>query len=60
MRKPLIDKDCVSKLEAEHLNYFIRKQVESVGLYGDLLATLESEKDNKNACLVVDSKLNSL
>jgi len=45
---------------AEHLNYFIRKQVESVGLYGDLLATLESEKDNKNACLVVDSMLKSL
>ena len=45
---------------AEHLNFFIRAQVEAVGFYGDILATLESEKDNKNACLVVDSMLKSL
>lgn len=45
---------------AEHLNFFIKTQVEAVGFYGDILATLESEKDNKNACLVVDSMLKSL
>ena len=45
---------------AEHLNFYIKTQVEAVGFYGDILATLESEKDNKNACLVVDSMLKSL
>lgn len=45
---------------AEHLNFFIRAQVEAVGFYGDMLALLDSEKDNPNACLVVDAKLKEL
>ena len=45
---------------AVHLNQFIQLQVEAVGFYGDLLATMESEKDNKNVCMVIDHKLKKL
>lgn len=45
---------------AEHLNFFIRTQVEAVGFYGDMLALLENEKDNKNVCMIVDEKLKQL
>ena len=45
---------------AEHLNFYIKTQVEAVGFYGDMLSLMESEKDNKNICMIVDSKLKKL
>lgn len=45
---------------AEHLHFFIKTQVDAVGLYGDILATMESEKENKNICVVIDHKLKKL
>jgi ferritin len=45
---------------AEHLNFYIKTQVEAVGFYGDMLSLMESEKDNKNVCMIVDSKLKKL
>ena len=45
---------------AEHLHFFIKTQVEAVGFYGDMLALMENEKDNKNICMIVDQKLKKL
>jgi ferritin len=45
---------------AIHLQFFIDKQIEAVGFYGDLLATFESEKQNPNVSLVIDKKLEKL
>lgn len=45
---------------AEHLHFYIKTQVEAVGFYGDMLALLENEKDNKNICMIVDQKLKKL
>lgn len=42
---------------SEHLNFYLKTQVDAVGFYGDILAMFESEKDNKNICMVIDHKL---
>ncbi len=43
-----------------HLADFVKLQTEAVGFLGDILATMESEKDNKNVCMVIDQKLKEL
>lgn len=45
---------------AEHLHFYIKTQVEAVGFYGDMLSMMDSEKDNKNICMIVDEKLRKL
>ena len=45
---------------AVHLNQFIGFQLDAVSFYADILATMESEKDNKNVCMVIDHKLKKL
>lgn len=45
---------------AEHINFYLKTQVEHVGFYGDLIALMEDEKDNPNICMVVDDKLAKL
>ena len=42
---------------AEHLNFFIRTQVEAVGFYGDMLARLELVKDDSCGILLIDKEL---
>lgn len=44
----------------EHINFYLKTQVEHVGFYGDMLALMEDEKDNPNICMVVDKKLEKL
>lgn len=45
---------------AEHLNFYLKTQVDAVGFYGDILATMDSEKSNDNVCMVIDHKLKKL
>lgn len=45
---------------ASYLNEFLNIQREHVGFYGDFLALMEDEKDNKNICMIVDEKLEKL
>lgn len=43
-----------------HLADFVKFQTDAVGFLGDILATMESEKENKNVCMVIDHKLKKL
>lgn len=44
----------------QHLLFFLDTQITAVGFYGDLLATMESEKDNPNINMIIDKKLKEL
>ena len=44
----------------QHLLFFLETQRTAVGFYGDLLATMESEKNNPNINMIIDKKLKEL
>jgi ferritin len=43
-----------------HLIFFLDTQRVAVGFYGDILATMESEKNNPNINMIIDKKLKGL